>query len=212
MSTFVAAVALPPRRAVAAACARTFAPRWRGLLTLFGLLLALRRPRPKPAPRPDPPRLVNDLAHLLQPAEADALEHKLVAYNDSTSSQIAVVTVPTLDGDDIADYAQKLYESWGIGRKGKNNGILVLVAQQEHTGPHPDRLRPRRRRARRPGQAHHQQHAGARLQAKTSTTPASTGPPTSSSPWPRANTRPTPPTPGKTAATAVAPARAFRSG
>ena len=42
-----------------------------------------------------PPRLVNDLAHLLQPQEADALEQKLVAYNDSTSSQIAVVTVPT---------------------------------------------------------------------------------------------------------------------
>ena len=83
-------------------------------------------------PRPDPPRLVNDLAHLLQPAEADALERKLVAYNDSTSSQIAVVTVPTLGGDEIADYAQKLYEGWGIGRKGKNNGILVLVAQQEH--------------------------------------------------------------------------------
>jgi uncharacterized protein len=55
-----------------------------------------------------------------------------VAYNDSTSSQIAVVTVASLDGNDIADYSQKLYEAWGIGRKGKNNGILILVAQQEH--------------------------------------------------------------------------------
>ena len=82
-------------------------------------------------PRPNPPRLVNDLAGLMQPAEADALERKLMAYNDSTSSQIAVVTVPTLGGEEIADYAQKLYEAWGIGRKGKNNGILVLVAKQE---------------------------------------------------------------------------------
>jgi uncharacterized protein len=82
-------------------------------------------------PRPSPPRLVNDLARLMAPGEADALERKLVAYNDSTSSQIAVVTVPKLDGDEIANYSQKLYESWGIGRKGKNNGILVLVAQQE---------------------------------------------------------------------------------
>ena len=84
-------------------------------------------------PRPNPPRLVNDLAGLMQPGEASQLEQKLVAYNDSTSSQIAVVTVPNLDGNEIADYAQKLYESWGIGRKGKNNGILILVAQQEHT-------------------------------------------------------------------------------
>lgn len=82
-------------------------------------------------PRPSPQRLVNDLAGLMQPGEADALERKLVAYDDSTSSQIAVVTVPSLDGNEIADYAQQLYESWGIGRKGKNNGILVLVAKQE---------------------------------------------------------------------------------
>ena len=83
-------------------------------------------------PPPTPARLVNDLAHVMQPQEADALEQKLVTYNDSTTSQIAVVTVPSLGGNDIADYAQKLYESWGIGGKKNNNGILVLVAVQEH--------------------------------------------------------------------------------
>ncbi|RZK22822.1 MAG: TPM domain-containing protein, partial [Hymenobacter sp.] len=83
-------------------------------------------------PPPSPARLVNDLAHVMQPQEADALEQKLVSYNDSTTSQIAVVTVPTLGGNDIADYAQKLYESWGIGGKKNNNGILLLVAVQEH--------------------------------------------------------------------------------
>ncbi len=55
------------------------------------------------------------------------LEQKLVAFNDSTSTQIAIVIVSTLDGDDRADYAQQLAEKWGIGRKGLNNGILVLV-------------------------------------------------------------------------------------
>ncbi len=83
-------------------------------------------------PRPNPPRLVNDLAHVMQPQEADALERKLVAYDDSTSSQLAVVTVPTIGDNDLFDYAQKLYESWGIGRKGKNNGLLILVAVKEH--------------------------------------------------------------------------------
>ncbi|AII51701.1 TPM domain-containing protein [Hymenobacter sp. APR13] len=82
-------------------------------------------------PRPNPPRLVNDLAGMLRPDEVQALEQKLVAYNDSTSSQIAVVTVPTLGGDDIANFAQQLYESWGIGQKGNNNGVLILIAEQE---------------------------------------------------------------------------------
>ncbi|GAA4002585.1 hypothetical protein GCM10022408_12520 [Hymenobacter fastidiosus] len=83
-------------------------------------------------PRPNPPRLVNDLAGMLRPDEIQALERKLVAYNDSTSSQIAVVTVATLGDYEIADYAQKLYESWGIGQKSNNNGILLLIAEQEH--------------------------------------------------------------------------------
>ncbi|WP_426490063.1 TPM domain-containing protein [Hymenobacter sp. 102] len=82
-------------------------------------------------PRPSPPRLVNDLAGMLRPDEAAQLERKLVAYGDSTSSQIAVVTVPSLGGADIVDYAQQLGETWGIGQKGRNNGILLLVAQQE---------------------------------------------------------------------------------
>ncbi|MDO7850036.1 TPM domain-containing protein [Hymenobacter convexus] len=105
---------------------------WRWLLVLLLAWASIAASAQSIPPRPNPPRLVNDLAGLMQPAEAEALERKLVAYDDSTSSQIAVVTVPTLDGDEVADYAQKLYEGWGIGRKGKNNGILILVAQQEH--------------------------------------------------------------------------------
>ena len=99
------------------------------LVLLLSLGLAARAQDIPPVPRPA--RLVNDLAGIMQPSEVDALEQKLVAYDDSTSSQIAVVTVPTLGGSDIADYAQKLYETWGIGRKGQNNGVLILVAVQE---------------------------------------------------------------------------------
>lgn len=77
--------------------------------------------------KPVPQRLVNDFAGMLSKQEVNALEKKLVAFNDSTSTQIAVVTVPTLDGYDIADYAQRLAEKWGIGQKGRDNGVLVLV-------------------------------------------------------------------------------------
>ncbi|WP_428327870.1 TPM domain-containing protein [Mucilaginibacter sp.] len=77
---------------------------------------------------PKPTTLVNDYTVTLSRAQVDALEKKLVAFNDSTSTQIAVVIVRTVDGSDINDYGQKLGRAWGIGTKGKNNGILVLVA------------------------------------------------------------------------------------
>ena len=102
---------------------------WLVLLLTLGQLVAQAQNVP---PRPNPPRLVNDLARMLTPQQAEQLERKLVAYNDSTSSQIAVVTVPSLGDYDIFDYSQKLYQDWGIGQKSSSNGVLVLVAQQEH--------------------------------------------------------------------------------
>lgn len=77
--------------------------------------------------KPYPPRLVNDFAGMLSRGEIDALESKLVAFNDSTSTQIAVVTVSDLQGYDISDFAQRLAEKWGIGQKGLNNGVLILI-------------------------------------------------------------------------------------
>ncbi|MCZ2247572.1 MAG: TPM domain-containing protein [Bacteroidia bacterium] len=81
--------------------------------------------------RPSPPRLVNDYTGILTASENNTLEHKLVAFNDSTSTQIAVVLVKSLDGYDISDYAFKLGEKWGIGQKKKNNGVLILIAPNE---------------------------------------------------------------------------------
>ena len=77
--------------------------------------------------KPQPPRLVNDFAGVLSPAEVNALEQKLVHFNDSTSTQIVVVTVSDLGGRDETDFADRLGEKWGVGQKGKNNGIVVLV-------------------------------------------------------------------------------------
>lgn len=77
--------------------------------------------------RPVPPRLVNDFAGMLSGQEVNALEQKLVAFNDSTSTQITIVTVQSLEGYDKSDYAQRLGEKWGIGQKELNNGVLILV-------------------------------------------------------------------------------------
>lgn len=87
--------------------------------------------------RPDPPRLVNDFANALTPEQVDALERKLVAYDDSTSNQIAVVILPTVTDKDgvqypIEDVALKILRDWGVGNRKNNNGIVILAAMQEH--------------------------------------------------------------------------------
>jgi len=81
--------------------------------------------------RPSPPALVNDFANIIGAQEQQALESKLVKYNNSTSTQITVVTIQSLEGNDIAEYSFRLGEQWGIGGKGKDNGVLVLVALQD---------------------------------------------------------------------------------
>lgn len=83
--------------------------------------------------------LVNDYAGVLSSEEKSALEQKLVAYFDSTSTQIAIVIENSLDGDDLFDYSQRLATAWGIGEKGKNNGLLIYVTVEDrkariHTG------------------------------------------------------------------------------
>ena len=77
--------------------------------------------------KPSPPRLVNDYTGTLAPGQVAALERKLVAFNDSTSTQIAIVLVKSLNGYDNADYAYRLATKWGVGQKGKNNGAVILV-------------------------------------------------------------------------------------
>jgi uncharacterized protein len=76
--------------------------------------------------RPNPPRLVNDLANVLSEQEKQQLESELVQFDQSTSTQITIVTVPNLGGTDVSDYAFKLGEKWGVGRKDKNNGIVII--------------------------------------------------------------------------------------
>ena len=84
-----------------------------------------------PAP-PNPPRLVNDFAHVMTADQISELEGKLVAYDDSTSIQIAVITVPTTGDYAIEDYALKILRDWKVGNKKTNNGLVILAAIQDH--------------------------------------------------------------------------------
>ena len=81
--------------------------------------------------KPNPPVLVTDMAGVLSPEQKQALENKLVAIDDSSSNQIAVVILPTLEGNPIEEYSTKLFREWGIGNKKTNNGILLLIAIQD---------------------------------------------------------------------------------
>lgn len=74
-----------------------------------------------------PPRLVNDFAGIFPVDEREDLERMLRNYNDTTSTQIYVVTVNDLGGYAVSDYAFRLGEKWGIGQKSKNNGAVILI-------------------------------------------------------------------------------------
>jgi uncharacterized protein len=82
-------------------------------------------------PRPSPPHLVNDFANILTSEQEHALEQKLVAYDDSTSTQIAVVTIETLQDYPIEDVALQILRQWGVGGKEKDNGAVILVALKD---------------------------------------------------------------------------------
>ncbi len=94
------------------------------LVLTFTSVTAMGQDFPEPQV---PPKLVNDFAGMLTRQEINALEQKLVAFDDTTSTQISIITVNDLMGYDKADYAQRLAELWGIGRQGSDNGVLILV-------------------------------------------------------------------------------------
>jgi uncharacterized protein len=81
---------------------------------------------------PNPPRLVNDFAHVMTADQVEELENKLVAYDDSTSIQIAIVTVPSTGDYSIDDYALKILRDWKVGNKKTNNGLVILAAIKDH--------------------------------------------------------------------------------
>lgn len=78
-----------------------------------------------------PAGYILDEAGLLNPEEENALEQKMRGYADSTSTQFAIVLVNSTNGRDPYDYAIDIGKGWGVGQKGKNNGVVILVAMQD---------------------------------------------------------------------------------
>jgi uncharacterized protein len=74
---------------------------------------------------------VNDLAKVLSPAAAAALENKLSEYERATSNQLALLTVPTLGGEAIETFALRVADAWKLGKKGVDNGALLLVVKAD---------------------------------------------------------------------------------
>jgi uncharacterized protein len=99
------------------------------------LLLTILLLMPLPLLALDAPQLngrVNDYARLLSPEAASRLEQKLAAFERDQTTQLVVLTVPSLQGDDIAQFSIRVADQWKIGQKGKDNGVLLILTQAEH--------------------------------------------------------------------------------
>jgi uncharacterized protein len=74
---------------------------------------------------------VVDNAEILKPATRERVAALAKAHEDKTSDQIAVLTIPTLGGESVEEFANRVFEAWKLGQKGKDNGVLVVVAPQD---------------------------------------------------------------------------------
>lgn len=88
---------------------------------------------PPPVEWPLPPLTgrVVDMANLLTPDEEAGLTARLAAFEAQTTNQLVIVTTPGLLGEPIEAYGLRLGNGWGIGQRGRNNGVLLIVAPTE---------------------------------------------------------------------------------
>ena len=102
------------------------------ILILILLLLALNSPMAIGADFPGPVGFVNDFASLLSDGAKSKIETQLSLLEKETTAEVAVVTVESLEGESIEQYASDLFAAWEIGKKDQNNGVLFLIASAEH--------------------------------------------------------------------------------
>ena len=74
---------------------------------------------------------INDYAKMISPQSEARLERALQSFELSDSTQISVLTIDSLEGEDLEGFSIRVAEKWGIGQKGKDNGVLLLVTKKE---------------------------------------------------------------------------------
>jgi len=104
---------------------------FRGCSTLAAALLLIFASRARCAEVPALRGRINDNAQLLSREQAQALEQQLDQFEKQTGHQVAVLTVPTLAGEDIEGFSIRVAERWKIGQKGFDNGVILVVAPKE---------------------------------------------------------------------------------
>ena len=103
------------------------------LSALFLLLLVLLLPIQAAALSvPSLTGRVNDYAHMFSSQAAGQLENSLAQFEKAESTQIVVLTIPTLEGESLEEYSIKVAEAWKVGWKGSDNGVILLIAGKEH--------------------------------------------------------------------------------
>ena len=98
------------------------------VLALSGLMAHAQFDIPK---KPSFQTSVYDYEDILNPSQEKQLEEKLIKYSDSTSTQIVVVTIPTLKGEDIGVLATNWAHKWGIGQENEDNGMIILLSKND---------------------------------------------------------------------------------
>ena len=74
---------------------------------------------------------VNDFGDMISPAMEQKLEHTLKSFDESDSTQIAILTIESLEGDSLEDFSIRTVDKWGVGQQGKDNGVLLLAVKKE---------------------------------------------------------------------------------
>ena len=74
---------------------------------------------------------MNDNAQILSESTREVLSERLKEHEDRTTNQVVVLTIPSLQGESIEDYSNKVFIEWGLGQQGQDNGILIVVVPDE---------------------------------------------------------------------------------
>lgn len=98
------------------------------VLALSGMIAHAQFDIPK---KPSFQTSVYDYEDILNPSQEKQLEEKLIKYSDSTSTQIVVITIPTLKGEDIGVLATNWAHKWGIGQENEDNGMIILLSKND---------------------------------------------------------------------------------